>query len=279
MCHQLCTTEKSNRYRRTLVYPTNPLKALRMSRRHKENDIDNIKPQQAESHEDGSPRVKRCTVSCASFINKLIKVDKSYVDHVMEAVVTAFTRKEYLIDDEWVKIPRRYFDHSLFSIEHELGHIAMTPYPSEEKPKRGHPLLKRFISKFEDNIVVNWFKTTLKALKETCRELYHGLTQFAVCFQNGIHEAFAPDEDPYGKMSHYWRMLEPEINGFPSRETLGRNYRWFRDWRETVTYEDSKAKKERHKHRIWERLIHWIKEFLLKLEPQYAAQPLYGVGI
>ena len=69
------------------------------------------------------------------------------------------------------------------------------------------------------------------------------------------------------------------IPDIPSRETLSRHYRWFVNWKKAETYEDAKAKNKRHKHRIWERLIRWIKEFLMELAPQYAAQPIYGVGI
>ena len=140
-------------------------------------------------------------------------------------------------------------------------------------------MLKRLIDKVEDSKVVNWFKTTLHEAKQKCKELYQNITQIAVCFLKGIHEFMAPDEDPYGKVSYYHRMLAEDVPNMPSRETLSRHYRWFVNWKKAETYEDGKAKNERHKHRIWERLLHWIKEFLITLAPQYAAQPIYGVGI
>lgn len=203
---------------------------------------------------------------------------------ILGAVLKAIRKKDIEIDDEWVKIPRKYLERSiLFSgWGNQIIEEAQSPV---EKPKRGHPWLSRLINNVEDSKVVDWFKTTLNEAKKTLKETYQNITQFAVCFLNGIHKAFCPDDDPYGKLSHYHRLLvnpeEPEkgIPSIPSRETLSRHYRWFRDWREAVTYEDRKAKKEKRKHRIWEKLIQWIKVFLLKLAPQYAAQPVYGVGI
>ena len=262
-----------------------------MSRRHKENDVEQAKPQQAESHADGSPRIKRFNISCASLFNKLIKVPQpetsitsKFADMILGAVLKAIRKKDIEIDDEWVKFPRKYLERSiLFSgWGNQIIEEAQSPV---EKPKRGHPWLSRLINNVEDSKVVDWFKTTLNEAKKTLKETYQNITQFAVCFLNGIHKAFCPDDDPYGKLSHYHRLLvnpeEPEkgIPSIPSRETLSRHYRWFRDWREAVTYEDRKAKKEKRKHRIWEKLIQWIKVFLLKLAPQYAAQPVYGVGI
>jgi hypothetical protein len=72
---------------------------------------------------------------------------------------------------------------------------------------------------------------------------------------------------------------DADIPDIPSLRTLNRHCLWFVSWKKAETYEDGKAKNERHKHWIWERLVNWIKEFLIKLAPQYAAQPIYGVGI
>ncbi len=254
-----------------------------MSRRHKENDIDTYKPQQAESHADGSLRVKRTSQRSASILNKLFTVTKRdssenrfSLSKIADAIRAAFERKDVEVDDEWVKIPRRYFEESLSSIRLTL--FRHEPR-SKEKRNKGRPWLKRLIDKVEDSQVVDWFKTTFHEAKQKCKELYQDFTQVAVCFLKGIHEAIAPDEDPYGKVSHYHRMLSEEIPDVPSRETLSRQYRWFVNWKKAETYEDGKARNERHKHRIWERLVEWIKEFLLTLAPQYAAQPIYGVGI
>jgi hypothetical protein len=253
-----------------------------MSRRHKENDIDIYKPQQAESHTDGSLRVHS---NCDSAFNKLLsglsitrRCPASvtfFADQIAEAIEKAFSQREIEVDDKWVKIPRRYFIDSLSTIRLEEKQETY----AEEKRDRGRPWLKRLIDKVEDCQVVSWFKTTLHEAKQKCKELYQDITQLAVCFLKGIYEVMVPDEDPYGKVSHYHRILAGEIPNIPSRETLSRHYRWFVNWRKAVTHEDGKAKNERHKHRIWERLVNWIKEFLLKLAPQYAAQPIYGVGI
>ena len=254
-----------------------------MSRRHKEQETEsNYKPQQAESRADGSHERDN------SFLDKILNFtitkrdgtkDRFSLDKIVSAVANAFKKAsvsdEIEVDDKWVKIPRRYFDDSLSIIRLEEYQESN----AEERRNKGRPWLKRLINKVEDSKVVGWFKTTLHEAKQKCKELYQGITQIAVCFLKGIHEVMVPDEDPYGKVSHYHRMLAEEIPDIPSRETLSRHYRWFVSWKKAETYEDGKAKNERNKHRIWERLVHWIKELLKKLAPQYAAQPIYGVGI
>jgi len=257
-----------------------------MSRRHKENDIDTYKPQQAESHADGSPRDRHFSRS-ESFLSELLansvtkrdaSKDSFSLSRIIHAIREAYEKRDVEVDDYWIKIPRRYFEEPLSRIRQ----IAFSQEPpAEEKSNKGRPWLKRLIDKVEDSKVMGWFKSTLHEAKEKCKELYQNVTQVAVCFLKGIHDVMAPDEDPYGKVSHYHRMLvaDKSIPDIPSRETLSRHYRWFVNWRKAVTYEDGKAKNERHKHRIWERLVEWIKEFLNKLALQYAAQPIYGVGI
>lgn len=256
-----------------------------MSRRHKENDIDTYKPQQAESHADGSPRVpsdhdstSKKLFSVLSVTRGLSSAAKFLAERISKSIEKAFSQGEIEVDDKWVKIPRRYFEEPLSSIR--LTPLGQEP-PSEEKRNRGRPRPKRLIDKVEDSKVVGWIKSTFHEAPKRCKELYQDITQVAVCFLKGIHEFMAPDEDPYGKMSHYHRMLAADVDipDIPSRETLSRHYRWFVNWKKAETYEDGKAKNKRHKHRIWERLVNWIKEFLLTLAPQYAAQPIYGVGI
>ncbi len=253
-----------------------------MSRRHKENDIDSYKPQQAESHADGSLRVQsdkdstsKKQISGLSITRRFSTATDYLAKKITDSLRKAFLQREIEVDDKWVKIPRRYLEDYLSSIN--LKECQDTC--AEEKRNKGRPWLKRLIAKVEDSKVVGWFKTTLHEAKRKCKELYQDITQVAVCFLKGIHEVMAPDEDPYGKLSHYHRMLANDIPDMPSRETLSRHYRWFVNWKKAVTYEDGKAKNERHKHRIWERLVQWIKDFLIELAPQYAAQPIYGVGI
>lgn len=247
-----------------------------MSRRHKENDIDIYKPRQAESHADSSPRVQLNYDSTSNELLSGISITRKRpamfisIGKIAESIEKALSQREIEVDDKWVKIPRRYLENYLSFIRLEEKQETC----AEEKRSKGRPWLKRLIDKVEDSQVVGWFKTTLHEAKQKCKELYQDITQLAVCFLKGIHEFMAPGEDPYGKMSHYHRMLAGEIPKVPSRETLNRHYRWFVNWRKAETYEDGKAKNKRHKHLIWERLVHWIKEFLIKLAPQYAAQPI-----
>ena len=253
-----------------------------MSRRHKENDIEQTKPHQAEPQRDDSMgKIMRFTVSSSCLSNKI----SSLCHIITNAVTNALKNEDIEIDDQWLKIPRKYLEPECslcFGLRSLDGPPELTPHTEKEQRKRGRHWLQRLINKVEDSTVVGWFKTTLSKAKQMVQELYQDVTQFAVCFLKGIHEAFCPDDDPYGKLSHYHRMLvnpDAEIPDIPSRETLSRYYRWYKDWREEVTFEDRKAKRMKRKHRIWEKLIQWIKEFLLAMAPQYAAQPVYEVGI
>jgi len=254
-----------------------------MSRRHKETEIaDNNKSRQAESHADGSPRVKRSLFSGFGVSNfSVTKRDGSKcgfsLNKVISAITSAFEKKEVEVDDNWVKIPRRYFDDDVLSPSEFLGYICERRLhefsAQEDNPKRGHPRLKQLINKFKDCEVVGWFKSAWAAAKSKALEFYQDLTQMSVCFLRSIHLAFSSeDDDPYGKVSHYHQMLENEIPGLPSRETISRNYRWFVNWKALLSekYEDAKHKKERYKHWLWERLIEWIRQYLLELAPQYA---------
>ena len=254
-----------------------------MSRRHKESEItDNNKSHQAESHADGSPRVTRSLFSGFGGLKfSVTKRDGSKcgfsLSKVISAITSAFEKKAVEVDDKWVKIPRRYFDGVELS---PMGYIDCINerglhelLPSEDKPRRGHPKLKQLINKFKDSKVVGWFKSAWAEAKSKAKEIYQGLTQMAVCFLRGIHLAFSSEgDDPYGKVSHYHQMLETEIPELPSRKTISRNYKWFVEWKAQLRekYEDAKQKKERYKHWLWERLIEWIRQYLLELAPQYA---------
>ena len=166
------------------------------------------------------------------------------------------------IDDKWVKIPR-----SLFEI-----HLDETPPFTEvleKKSQRGRPIISRLIKRIADSEVVAYFKKALETTKKKCVELYEGISQFCVCFLKGIHNAFCPDDDAYGKISHYHRLLDEAITGIPTRRTISNCYKWFVEWK-TVYTDTVKEKAEKAKHRLWMKLIEWIQSFLLEIAPQYA---------
>ena len=78
-----------------------------MSRRHKENDIEQTKPHQAESQRDDSMgKIMRFTVSSTSLKNKM----SSLCHIISNAVTDALKNEDIEIDDQWVKIPRRYLE-------------------------------------------------------------------------------------------------------------------------------------------------------------------------
>ena len=120
------------------------------------------------------------------------------------------------IDDKWVKIPR-----SLFEVHLD----ETTPYEDvfEEQKHKGRPTITRLINKIADSEVVSYFKKTLKTAKAKCEKLYSDITQFCVCFLKGIFNIFSPAEEPYGKVTHYHRILSASIRGIPTRKTLSNN--------------------------------------------------------
>lgn len=245
-----------------------------MSRRHREQETDsNYKPQQADSRADGS-RMSRWTFSSSSILNKFltISVEKTsalryFAKKISQAIGPAITNAiiddKIEVDEKWVKIPRTYLEMYLrLQIDEEK--LGITTHG------RGRRFLNRLINTVADSKVVSYVKKSYKAVKEKCLELYEDTTQFATCCLKALFSAFAPDDDPYGKLSHYYSLIEHELPGLKSRKTLNNYYRWFVDWRPRGKYEDPKNKKERFKHRLWEQLIEWIKDFLQELAPQYS---------
>ena len=166
------------------------------------------------------------------------------------------------IDDKWVKIPKSFFEVLL---------DETTPYEDvlEGQKHKGRPTITRLIKNIADSEVVGYFKKSLKTAMEKCKKLYSDITQFCVCFLKGIFNIFSPANEPYGKVTHYHRILSDSIEGIPTRKTLSNNYKWFVEWRVTDSRE-ARDKVNKIKHRIWEKLIEWIQNYLLKIAPQYA---------
>ena len=238
-----------------------------MSRRHREQEKNDNEPQQAESQGDG--RLERTRVRIRNFIpfkGIITKRDGTkdrfslgkIASAISKAFSTAFEKDEIEVDEQWVKIPLKYFDEE--TIIEEM----------EKKSKGGRNPIKRLFDRISDSKAVQYFHDTLDAVKEKCVELYENITQYCTCFLKAANKVFSPDDDPYGKVSHYHRILELGVPELPTRKTLNNWLKWFEDWRPAVTYEDHKAKKERARHRLWEKLIEWIQSYLFELAPQYA---------
>lgn len=236
-----------------------------MSRRHKEQETEsNYKPQQAESRADGSHERDN------SFLDKILNFtitkrdgtkDRFSLDKIVSAVANAFKKAsvsdEIEVDDKYLKIPLQYVDENIIK-------------EVQKKSKGGRNPVKRLFSRISDSKVVEYFHNTLCAVKEKCIELYESITQYSTCFLKAANQFFSPEDDPYGKISHYHRILECEVVELPTRKTLNNWLRWFEDWSPAVTYEDRKEKKQCARHRLWERLIDWIKKYLMELAPEYA---------
>lgn len=237
-----------------------------MSRRHKETETDRKKSQQVESHADGHSKGLCFTICSTTLADRLLSLMRrvsssdSIISKAITSVRRAFEKRDFEIDSKWVKIPRSYFESS---IDEDLV---------DEEPKgRGRPTIKQLFAKISDCEIANYFRRTLSAVKKKCKELYENVTQFAVCFLRGSNQAFTPDDDPYGKLSHYHRVLSDIFIDVPSRKTLSNHLNWFVNWRPVAIGEESpKDKRESFRHRLWERLIDWICNYLTKIAPEYA---------
>ena len=165
---------------------------------------------------------------------------------------------EIQIDGENVIIPKRFF----------CTFIELLIPEKRIKQKGGRPKVKQLLNTIADSKVVSCFKETLKTVKKKCKELFMGIAQYCVCFLKGIFRAFKPKEDPYGVISHYHRILDGKVEGLPTRRTIQNHYNWFVGWKETMIM-TAKEKNELANHIIWEKLIKWICDHLLKLAPQF----------
>ena len=255
-----------------------------MSRRHRETETkENYKPQQAESQEDGSLREKRSFLRSASSLLKfsVVKRDGSKdgfsLSKIVTAICKAFSKEEIEVDDKWVKIPRSAFDEQDNALLSKiLKRSEPQPEEKSKSSKRGANPIKRIFNKIADSKVMEFFHDAINNVKAKCVELYEGLTQFAICFLHGSHKAFAPDEDPYRKLSHFYKMVKSEFRDIPTRKTFNNYKNWFVNWRPVLYNESPKEKNERKRHSLWRRLIEWISHYLIEIAPEYAVQPLGG---
>ncbi len=240
-----------------------------MSRRHKEPETKNCKPQELKFSVETlktsifdvlSDKLKSVIYEISPIIDIFSGVgDFKCLSKTGDIINFAIESCDFEEDEDYIKIPRRYF-----------GKHAPD---GETKRKRGRPVVDRLMAKIEDSKVVSFFKDSLKSAKKKAKELYQDVTQYCVCFLKGIYKAFNPEDNPYGKLSHYHRILaEGKIEGLPTRKTLSNHYLWFDTWRkdECGSPNDPKAKAESLKHKIWNKLIIWIYEYLLGIAPQYA---------
>ena len=250
-----------------------------MSRRHKILETEsNYKPQQVESYEDSHQKKSRWTLSSSSILNKIVSVTKRNEDSalyasekIFKAIHKAFTKAFYdesiEVDDKWVKIPRSYFEAEASSLDIEKKVIER----EGSAHGRGRRFLNRLINTVADSKIVGYVKDTYREAKNRVSELIENTTQFCACCLDGLFKAFAPDDDPYGKLSHFHRLLTHEFPDLQSRKTLSNYYKWFIEWKPPLTsYVGPKEKKNRFRHRLWEKLIAWICDYLKTLAPEYA---------
>ncbi len=242
-----------------------------MSRRHKTEEESNYKPQPVESHEDGHPKKSRWSLKSSSLLNIIAERKDSFFAKVSSIIANGFFKENVPlndigieVDENWVKIPRKYFER-----------ILKPDFDSETtekaKPKRGRPKISQLFHSITDSKLVVCFKETLHAVLEKCKEFYENSTQYVICFLFGSNQAFSTDEVPYGKLSHYHRVLKGYVDELPTRRTFSYYFEWFVGWTPVVGLKETpKEKNETFKHRLWEKLIKWIYDHLLEKYPEYA---------
>ncbi len=234
-----------------------------MSKIHKEETVINYEPQQVESQGDGHPKKSRWSFGPSGFKNIIpIKLSSFNVEKILVSIVEALKQHEVEFDEHWVKIPRKYFeDFPQPKIKADFDNEE-----ASNKNKNGRPTIKRLFNCITDNKVVDLFKETLSAVKKEVVKLYQNITQYTICFFEGSNQVFAPEEDSYGKLSHFHRMLKEEIDDLPTRRTISYYWKWFVDWKPiNGIKENNKEIRKKKKHRLWEKLIKWIIDKLLKV--------------
>lgn len=266
-----------------------------MSRRHKETESENIKPHQAESHEDVRLSTKSNEKSTSnvifSGIGKYLKFTVTATRYLTERITqtlgTTLGTSTFEIDDKWVqmKIPRSSFDdYDIQLLQQYNAHVSHRQEERTRKGKGGRNPINRLFRNITDNMAAQFFLDTWNAVKEKCIEMYEGVAQCCVCFFKAASRVFSPedDDDSYGKREYYHSVLVKEIPELPTTEslkekpvlpvlkTLNNWFKWFEEWKPAVTYEDRKAKKERARHRLWDKLIDWVQKYLMDLAPEYA---------
>lgn len=252
-----------------------------MSRRHKEIETEcKYEPQQVESNEDGHQKKSRWAIGATSILDKIHIVTKRDKDTASQSdiilglfgsigtiVSKAIRDNRIEVDDKWVKIPRSYFDEDVMSLDIEKKVIER----EGATHGRGRRFLNRLINTVADSKIVGYVKATYKEAKEKVSKFIENTTQFCACCLNGLFKTFSPSDDPYGKLSHFHRLLSHEFPDLQSRKTLSNYYKWFINWRPSLTsYVGPKEKKIRFRHNLWEKLIEWICDYLKTIAPQYA---------
>ncbi len=239
-----------------------------MSRRHRQEVEKNYEPQQVESQGGGHPEKSRWSLGLSSVKKEFFgRMDFFCVEKIASALCAAFERKEIEVDEHWFKIPRKLFESFP---QPKIKADFDNEEASNKKAEKGRPKIKRLFNCITDNKVVDLFKETLSAVKKEVVKLYKDITQYTVCFFKGSNQVFAPEDNPYGKLSHFHRVLDNEIDELPSRKTISHYWNWFIDWKPVKGVEENpKDKREKNKHRLWENLIEWIIDHLLKVVPQY----------
>lgn len=251
-----------------------------MSRRHKELEKEsNYEPQQVESYEDGHQKKSRWTIGASSIINKLLTVTKRDKEsdlqcHISEKIFNAigrafskaFNDESIVVDDKWVKIPRSYFDAEASSLDIEKEVIER----EGATHGRGRRFLNQLINTVADSKIVDYVKAAYKEAKKKVSQFIENTTQFCACCLDGLFKTFSPCDDPYGKLSHFHRLLATEFPDLQSRKTLSNYYKWLIEWKPSLTsYVGPKEKKNRFRHSLWEKLIAWICNYLKTIAPQY----------
>lgn len=235
------------------------------------------------SHDDGhcndmSDYDSTCEAILGGYtITRRRSLNINLYDKIIRSVIDAFLLDNMEVGDKWVKIPRSAFGELGDGWLQRFRELNNPSFEEEQEvSKRGRNPIKRLFRKITDSKVMDYFRETLSEVKAKCKKLYENITQFSVCFLKGIHQAFCPADDPYGKISHFHEMIRSDGWEIPSRKTLNNYYSWFVNWRPVLFNESAKEQKERFKHSLWKQLIKWIYEYLLQRAPEYAYQPIEG---
>lgn len=274
-----------------------------MSRRHKEETEIRFRPQSVAPQGDGHPETSSevChdddSLGNTSWDGLKLTISKRDGNKycfplglIAKAITKAMRESDCILREDTLSFSVSSLKRHAFSILHEGGHIIPPVHElghidfervaesRGEKPKRGgRSFLGRLIDKVADSKVAGYCRDTLKAVKERAANLYEDMKQYCGSFLKAVHKAFAPGEMYSGKVSHFHRMLTGgiegciPIGGCPSRKMLNNWLIWFETWSPVACgHEDVKEARERARHEKAERLIEWIRKYLMEIAPEYA---------
>lgn len=267
-----------------------------MSRRHREKEAEiTITQRHAGSLDDSSVRVMLDADSslASNYLDKHLKVFNLFHEmaHIsVDNLICGATRIFEFVRRTSFDIQQKSLDYSFDDIPEHLRNtfdgkylaqlveqVANTEILEMEEPSmeelkntngRGRPMIEQMSSFVSDNKVCSWAKTIYRKIYKKSIAVAKNVTQYCVCFLCSFFKIY-DTEEPYGRITHFWRIMKGSIPKMPTARAIQKYYSWFVSWKAAAIKTVAEIKEET-KHRAWEKLERLIYGYLLQLAPQVA---------